>query len=77
MSVLIQRCLCWVGVGLGLDEEPDTGPFFMFEPPSNILIRSQVGANISCSAYGKPSPTLWWVRPDGERVTNIPGGVLL
>lgn len=58
------------------EEEPDSGPLFMLEPPSNILIQSHIGSMITCSAYGKPAPTLSWIRTDGTPLVDMPGEIL-
>lgn len=54
-------------------EEPDSGPIFMLEPPSSLLVKSHVGSMISCSAYGKPTPSLSWLKADGSALEDIPG----
>ena len=65
--ILNTAVLCY-----GVDVEPDTGPLFTLEPPSNLLMYSHIGATISCSAYGKPKPEVYWEMANGNPLpTNL------
>lgn len=57
----------FIGLCNGVDDaEPDTGPVFMLEPPSNLLVYSHVGVAIPCIAHGKPTPEISWERANGS-----------
>ena len=66
----------FVGSLYAEETEPDTGPIFFLEPPSNILIDSVVGAVISCRAHGKPAPQMDWQRVDGTDIPHNTGTVV-
>ncbi|GFR74873.1 down syndrome cell adhesion molecule [Elysia marginata] len=44
----------------------------MLQPPTRVAFANTQGADISCTASGRPAPELDWVREDGSAVDNIP-----
>ena len=49
------------------------GPIFLSEPPDSLVFGNTKGATIPCTAFGRPSPSLDWIKDDGFPVKVIPG----
>lgn len=64
-------CLCSL---LGLLNSFDlAAPTFTVEPPYLVEFYNTNGAEVPCSAHGRPSPHVSWVRRVGSAVSDIPG----
>ncbi|OWF38939.1 Down syndrome cell adhesion molecule [Mizuhopecten yessoensis] len=48
------------------------GPIFISEPPSSLTFGNTKGAAVPCTAFGRPAPTLDWIKEDGTAVEDIP-----
>ncbi|XP_055948529.1 cell adhesion molecule Dscam2-like [Argiope bruennichi] len=48
-------------------------PVFTFEPPSLSVFSNSTGSTIPCSADGRPSPVIRWVKHDGQAAPDLPG----
>ena len=48
-------------------------PTFTVEPPYLVEFYNTNGAEVPCSAHGRPSPHVSWVRRVGSAVSDIPG----
>lgn len=55
------------------ESDEELGPKFRTEPPFRVEFSNSSGAEIRCSADGKPSPRISWQTREGAVARDIPG----
>ncbi|UXI20603.1 connectin-like [Sarcoptes scabiei] len=49
------------------------GPYFLREPPQQVIFSNKTGTVIFCSANGNPMPKISWETKNGQTITDVTG----
>lgn len=52
---------------------PDQGPVFTSEPPDEFIFANTRDVLVTCTAYGRPAPSLEWVDLNDQVIEDVPG----
>ncbi|OTF78827.1 hypothetical protein BLA29_008515 [Euroglyphus maynei] len=49
------------------------GPYFIREPPQQVIFSNNTGAVIYCSVSGNPMPKVYWETKNDQIITDVTG----